>query len=224
MEIEGGTFGNTPHSGVTGPSSVDRRATTDIQGADHAFLWKTEAADPDIYEDAREPAEHSPLPACMRVLLRRGSDLFRDPSASSAARRIKGLRPPRTFYFIHPTHMHRRSTRPSSKGNALNSARGSGAGEYLAMREGIPSAQRTHRDLLNDLGAVGGFLFDVGSGRYPPQGDDEVARATWQADLAKVRTDCKGEEADRVGSRQRSNPYGGPRVAAGPRLALGFDV
>ncbi|MBI4622758.1 MAG: hypothetical protein HY736_05980 [Verrucomicrobia bacterium] len=62
--------------------------------------------------------------------------------------------------------------------------------EYLAMREGILRLNAEHRDLLsNDFGAIGGFLFDVGSGHYPPpphEGDD-AARAAWEADLQKVR-------------------------------------
>ena len=52
--------------------------------------------------------------------------------------------------------------------------------EYLAMRDGIEALNARYRDLLsNDLGAVAGLLFDIGSGRYqaPPRGDDASARA-----------------------------------------------
>ncbi|MCO6419317.1 hypothetical protein JYK14_24605 [Siccirubricoccus sp. KC 17139] len=45
------------------------------------------------------------------------------------------------------------------------------------MRQGILALNATHRCLLsNDLGAVGGLLFDVGSGRYPaPPREDDAA-------------------------------------------------
>jgi type II restriction enzyme len=52
--------------------------------------------------------------------------------------------------------------------------------EFLAMREGILRTNDDHRDVLsNDLGAIGGFLFDIGTGRYaapPPEDDPPRAR------------------------------------------------
>src|SRR3546814_2838378 len=50
-----------------------------------------------------------------------------------------------------------------------------------------------HRSWLsNDLGAIAGFLFDVGKGRVPlpPAGDNAAARAAWATDLAQVRADA----------------------------------
>lgn len=42
--------------------------------------------------------------------------------------------------------------------------------------------------LSNDLGAIAGFLFDVGSGRYPLLAEDgPAALARWEADLACIR-------------------------------------
>lgn len=60
------------------------------------------------------------------------------------------------------------------------------------MRAGILRINGEQRALLsNDLGAVAGLLFDVGSGRYapPPRDDDATARTAWEADLALVRTE-----------------------------------
>lgn len=62
--------------------------------------------------------------------------------------------------------------------------------DYLAMREGILRLNEEQRDLLsNDLGAVAGLLFDVGSGRYepPPRTADPAQATAWLADLARVR-------------------------------------
>src|SRR5581483_11603192 len=100
--------------------------------------------------------------------------------------------------------------------------------EFLAMRQGILELNGRYRDLLsNDLGAVGGFLFDVGSGRFPlpPREDDAQARQRWQEDLAKVRDDsaraAKLLEAAREGDHTHTQVQGWLRDLG---LALGFQV
>jgi type II restriction enzyme len=96
------------------------------------------------------------------------------------------------------------------------------------MRNGVLRLNAQYRDLLsNDLGAVGGVLFDVGSGRYtaPPREGDEVARLAWETDLARVRgEDAKARkaiEAAREGDRTHTEIQGWLRDLG---LALGFDV
>ncbi|MFX5813218.1 type II restriction endonuclease, partial [Acinetobacter baumannii] len=62
--------------------------------------------------------------------------------------------------------------------------------EFLAMREGVLALNARHRGhLSNDLGAIGGLLFDLGSGRYPapPREDDVDDVRAWKEDLARVR-------------------------------------
>src|SRR3546814_5556231 len=61
------------------------------------------------------------------------------------------------------------------------------------MRRGILELNAAHRSWLsNDLGAIAGFLFDVGKGRVPlpTAGDNAAARAAWATDLAQVRADA----------------------------------
>ena len=68
---------------------------------------------------------------------------------------------------------------------------------YLSMREGALRLNAEHRShLSNDLGAVAGLLFDIGSGRYaaPPRNDDVNARSAWEADLQKVRGESAAAE------------------------------
>ena len=51
------------------------------------------------------------------------------------------------------------------------------------MREGALRLNAEHRaHLSNDLGAIAGLLFDIGSGRYtaPPRDDDAGTRSAWQ--------------------------------------------
>jgi type II restriction enzyme len=66
----------------------------------------------------------------------------------------------------------------------------------LAMREGVVVLNANHRKLLsNDLGAVAGLLFDIGSGRYtaPPLDGGQEAAVAWQKDLAKVREETAAQ-------------------------------
>ncbi len=61
---------------------------------------------------------------------------------------------------------------------------------YLSMREGLLRLNAQYRlKLSNDLGAIAGLMFDIGSGRYaaPPQAMDAAATALWQEDLERVR-------------------------------------
>lgn len=57
----------------------------------------------------------------------------------------------------------------------------------MAFAVGKPTCSRAL--LSNDLGAVAGLLFDIGTGRYqaPPGAKDDAARAAWSADLVEVR-------------------------------------
>jgi type II restriction enzyme len=96
------------------------------------------------------------------------------------------------------------------------------------MRQGILALNAECRDLLsNDLGAIGGLLFDVGSGRYaaPPRTNDAAARSAWEADLAKVREESvkasKLAAAEREGDRTHTEIQGWLRDLG---KALGYDV
>lgn len=96
------------------------------------------------------------------------------------------------LYFIHPTVAPPFNTAIVKGYNLLTGSKvklGKWS-EYLAMRAGILRLNQEHRDLLsNDLGAIGGLLFDLGSGRYlpPPRAADAASMTEWQADLAAVR-------------------------------------
>lgn len=85
-----------------------------------------------------------------------------------------------------------------------------------------------HRELLsNDLGAIAGFLFDLGAGRYPlpPRDGDTAAEEAWRADLVRVRQEAashrKALEAGRDGDRTHTEVQGWLRDLG---RALGFEV
>jgi type II restriction enzyme len=229
-QINEGTFGNVYKGSsletVVGSIAEQRQI---FRGADHAFLWKPKLRIPDIYENRdNQLAFGSFLNTCaccpggeavvaaIRMLDRHG---------------IKGLGPAAAnlLYFLHPTTMPPFNTAIVKGYNDLMGARvklGSWD-QYLAMRNGILALNAKYRDLLsNDLGAVAGLLFDIGSGRWtPPPKDGEMGRRAWETELARERQenarDAKRREEEGAGDRTHTEVQGWLRDLG---RALGFHV
>ena len=230
QEIEAGTFGNQYRGSsleVAVKSIAEQRQI--FKGADHAFLWKPKLRIPDIYENEdNQRAFGRFLDVCVCC---HGEDDVLTAIRTLDGHRIKGLGPAAAnlLYFLHPTVVPPFNTAIVKGYNAVTGANvklGSWS-EYLAMRAGILRINEEHRDLLsNDLGAIGGLLFDVGSGRYtaPPRGDDVDARAAWEAELAKVRAESEKQTkaaATRADDRTHTEVQGWLRDLG---RSLGFDV
>jgi type II restriction enzyme len=201
-----------------------------FKGADHPFLWKPKLRIPDIYESRdNQIAFGQFLDTCMccnteEQLLSAVHRLDR--------KEVKGLGPAAAnlMYFLHPTLMPPFNTAIVKGYNALTGAKvklGSWT-EYLAMRAGILRIVEEQRNLLsNDLGAVGGLLFDIGQCRYsaPPLEPDADARAAWERDLAIVRDlgakEKKATDEARESDRTHTEIQGWLRDLG---RALGFSV
>src|SRR3546814_2753870 len=70
------------------------------------------------------------------------------------------------------------------------------------------SSDLQFRDLLsNDLGAIGGLLFDIGSGRYPapPRDEEEQAFGSWPERLEQARADAQA--LNKALAKQRSEEH-----------------
>jgi type II restriction enzyme len=230
-EIEAGTFGNvykgTSLETVVGSIAEQRQL---FKGADHAFLWKPKLRIPDIYENVEHQRAFGRfLDACSCCTT---DDQVIRAIGEMDARAIKGLGPAAAnlLYFLHPTLVPPFNTAIVNGYNALTGAKVKLGrwSEYLAMREGILRLNAAHRDLLsNDLGAIAGLLFDIGSGRYaaPSRADDAGARTAWEADLSRVREEsAKYEKAlatAREGDRTHTEVQGWLRDLG---RALGYDV
>ena len=196
-EIAQGKFGNTYRGSsleVVVHAIAEQRQI--FKGADHAFLWKPKLRIPDIYED---PENQRVFGRFLETCCECGcADDVVTAIRKLDAKRIKGLGPAAAniLYFLHPTLAPPFNTAIVKGYNALTGAKvklGSWE-EYLAMREGILRLNDEHRQLLsNDLGAVAGLLFDIGSGRYeaPPATADQSD--AWLADLARVRAETSAE-------------------------------
>lgn len=230
-EIEEGSFGTAYKKSsletVVGAIAEQRQV---FRGADHAFLWKPKLRIPDIYENyEHQRAFGKFLSAC--VCCKDGEDLV-EAVRRLDAHQIKGLGPASVnlVYFLHPTLVPPFNTKIVKGYNALTGARVKLGrwDEYLAMREGILRINDDHREVLsNDLGAVGGLLFDLGSGRYtpPPRDGDDSVFSAWKIDLEKVRKDSTvAANAARLAGVQDATHTQVQSWLRDLGLALGFDV
>ncbi|MHB1072226.1 MAG: type II restriction endonuclease [Gemmatimonadaceae bacterium] len=230
-EIESDAFGNAYKGSsletVVGSIAEQRQL---FKGADHAWLWKPKLRIPDIYENREHQLAFGRFLHACACCETEGPVL--DAIRQLAQRGIKGLGPTAAnlLYFLHPTIVPPFNTAIVKGYNALTGAKVKLGrwDEYLAMREGILAINNVHRDLLsNDLGAIAGFLFDLGSGRYvaPPLADDAAAREAWEADLTRVRVDAarldKAELTAREGDRTHTEIQGWLRDLG---RALGYEV
>lgn len=203
-EIEAGAFGVTYRGSsleTVVHSIAEQRQI--FKGADHAFLWKPKLRIPDIYENNdNQRAFGRLLDHCC------GCDNADDVISGIRTIdqvKIKGLGPAvaNLLYFLHPTLVPPFNTAIVNGYNALTDAKvklGSWD-HFLAMRSGVLDLNDEYRDLLsNDLGAIGGLLFDIGSGRYPapPLNEADGSDADWFKRLETAR-----EEASTLSKAQR---------------------
>jgi len=196
-EMEEGTFGSSYRGSsleTVVRSIAEQRQL--FKGADHAFLWKPKLRIPDIYESAENQRSFGAfLDVCLCC---ESGNAIVEAIHALDSKSIKGLGPAAAnlLYFLHPTLAPPSNTAIVNGYNALMGAnvRLGRWKDYLAMREGILRINNAHRDLLsNDLGALAGLLFDIGSGRYaapPREAEDGAARSGWESDLLRVREDA----------------------------------
>ena len=167
-----------------------------FKGADHAFLWKPKLRIPDIYENAAHQRAFGRLLdhcACCDTAEEIISGIHTIDRLN-----IKGLGPAvaNLLYFLHPTLVPPFNTAIVNGYNKLTGGKvklGSWP-HFLAMRSGVLDLNEQFRDLLsNDLGAIGGLLFDIGSGRYPapPRGEEDQSASGWTARLEQARAEAQ---------------------------------
>jgi type II restriction enzyme len=230
-EIERGTFG-VAYRGSSLETVVHSVAEQRqiFKGADHAFLWKPKLRIPDIYESPEnQRAFGRLLDACS--CCDTAEEIIGHIHTIDRLK-IKGLGPAvaNLLYFLHPTLVPPFNTAIVKGYNALTGANVKlGSWEhFLAMRSGVLDLNDRHRDLLsNDLGAIGGLLFDIGSDRYPapPLDGSGAALASWGERLEAAREEARtlSKAALREGENERTHT----EIQAWLRdlgLALGYDV
>lgn len=207
-EIEAGTFGNTYRGSsleTVVHSIAEQRQI--FKGADHAFLWKPKLRIPDIYENPGNQRAFARLLETCDCCSEAEEVLRAIRALDSHA--IKGLGPAvaNLLYFIHPTLVSPFNTAIVKGFNAVtrSNVKLGRWDHYLTMRQSILAFNAAHRGLLsNDLGAAAGFLFDVGSERYPlpPIADDMASHDAWRKDLEAVRAQSASQAKQLAASRQ----------------------
>lgn len=230
-EIEAGRFG-VAYRGSSLETVVRSVAEQRqiFKGADHAFLWKPKLPIPDIYENPdNQRAFGRLLHHCS--CCDSAEEII---SGIHAIDRLKitGLGPAvaNLLYFLHPTLVPPFNTAIVKGYNALTGANVKlGSWEhFLAMRAGILDLNDRYRDLLsNDLGAIGGLLFDVGSGRYPPPpfDDAQTMAGNWLTRLDDARTQAQAHDMAIIAQNESERSH--TEIQAWLRdlgLALGYDV
>jgi type II restriction enzyme len=230
-EIERGVFG-VAYRGSSLETVVHSVAEQRqiFKGADHAFLWKPKLRIPDIYESPEnQRAFGRLLDACS--CCDTAEEIIGHIHAIDRLK-IKGLGPAvaNLLYFLHPTLVPPFNTAIVKGYNALTGANVKlGSWEhFLAMRTGVLDLNDRHRELLsNDLGAIGGLLFDIGSERYPAPPLDATGDtlANWGQRLKAAREEARtlSKAAQREGENERTHT----EIQAWLRdlgLALGYDV
>lgn len=230
-EIEAGTFGSAYKGSsletVVGAVAEQRQV---FKGADHAFLWKPKLRIPDIYENRENQLAFARfLDACACC---DGEERLVSAIRRLDERKVKGLGPAAAnlLYFLHPTLALPFNTAIVRGFNTLTGARVKLGRweEYLAMRERVLQVNAAHRDVLsNDLGAIAGLLYDLGTGRYPapPLEDERKAAERWRASMEAIRDANARERAtlDAASAADRTHA----EIQCWLRdlgLALGFDV
>lgn len=227
--IEDGTFGtayrDSPLESVIACVAEQRQI---FRGADHAFIWKPKLRIPDIYENAENQRLFARfLDTC--VCCDSDEQIVAAIQALDA-KKIKGLGPAAAnlLYFLHPTLVPPFNTAIVNGYNAVTGARIKLGrwDHYLAMRRGMLELNDRYRGLLsNDLGAIAGFLFDLGSARYVlPETEDSAGLATWRQTLVTAIAEepvSKASAADQLAETSHTAVQAWLRDLG---LKLGFDV
>lgn len=200
--IKAGTFGNdfkgSPLEFVLTCITEQKQV---FEGAAHPFYWKPKLRIPDIYENEENKAAFGRfLESCLSCST---ADRLIREILTLDGYRIKGLGPAvaNILYFLHPTLMPPFNTAMLNGFNTVfgdNKKLGSWTA-YLEMRETILHANEELQPALSkDLGAISGFLFDVGVGKIALQSNFETAleldRVKLEKALKKRHEDVRKEQ------------------------------
>lgn len=136
-------------------------------GVSHPFYWKPKLRIPDIYENEQNKKAFGQfLENCFEYNTKEDTIIKEIIKLDNL--KIKGLGPAiaSILYFLHPTIIPPFNTAIINGFNTLfndNKKLGSWS-EYLKLRETVKETNDKYKSLLsNDLGAIAGLLFEIGS-------------------------------------------------------------
>ncbi|MBJ7882613.1 hypothetical protein [Gelidibacter salicanalis] len=172
-------------------------------GVAHPFYWKPKLRIPDIYEnETNKIAFGQFLENCFDY--NAGEETIIKEIIKLDQLKIKGLGPAvaSILYFLHPTMIPPFNTAIINGYNALfNDKKKLGSwSEYLKLRETIVETNEKYRSVLsNDLGAITGLLFEVGSKKMIIGNEKfitEQERTKFENQVAKRRKEVVNEQLE----------------------------
>lgn len=173
-----------------------------FEGAAHPFYWKPKLRIPDIYENQQNKQAFGQfLENCLNA---KNEDQIIKEILKLDALKIKGLGPSvaSILYFLHPTIIMPFNTAIINGFNHLFQDKkklGSWM-EYLKIREVVIEKNTIHKlDLSNDLGSIGGLLFEIGTQKLFIGNDEylsEPERKKFEKLIVKRHQDIKVEKED----------------------------
>ncbi len=193
-------------------------------GVAHPFYWKPKLRIPDIYENqANKTAFGQFLENCINA--KTGEQILKE-IVRLDSQKIKGLGPAvaSILYYLHPTLFPPFNTAILNGFNALFTDKkklGSWS-EYLKIREVLIEINSKHKsELSNDLGAIAGLCFEVGSQKMLIGSDEylsEAERTKFEKGVEKRRKEIQDEKQEE--NLHAEMQYHLLKIG----VSLGFDV
>jgi len=171
-------------------------------GVAHPFYWKPKLRIPDIYENQQNKIAFGQfLENCLNA---KTEEQIVKEILKLDELKIKGLGPAvgSILYFLHPTLMPPFNTAIINGFNAIfkDKKKLGSWSEYLKIREILIETNTKHKaDLSNDLGAIAGLLFEVGSQKLVLGGDEYLSleeRNKLERLMEKRHSEVKAEKED----------------------------
>lgn len=151
-----------------------------FEGAAHPFYWKPKLRIPDIYENEKNKLAFGQfLENCLYT--KNEEQLIREIIKLNDLK-IKGLGPAvaSVLYFLHPTIIPPFNTAIINGFNHLfkDKKKLGSWSEYLKIREVLIDTNARHlNELSNDLGAISGLLFEIGTQKLMLGGDEYLSES-----------------------------------------------
>lgn len=159
-----------------------------FEGAAHPFYWKPKLRIPDIYENQRNKQAFGQF--LENAMNAKTEEQLVNEILRLDALKIKGLGPAvaSILYFLQPTIVPPFNTAIINGFNRLFGDKkklGSWT-EYLKIRDVLMEKNNTHKaELSNDLGAISGLLFEIGTQKLLVGGGEHLSEAE-KAKLEKL--------------------------------------
>jgi len=171
-------------------------------GVAHPFYWKPKLRIPDIYENQQNKIAFGQfLENCLNA---KTEEQIIKEILKLDALKIKGLGPAvaSVLYFLHPTIIPPFNTAIINGFNVLfkDKKKLGSWSEYLKIREVLIETNSNNKaDLSNDLGAIAGLLFEVGSQKLVLGNDEYLSleeRSKIEKLMEKRHSEVKVEKED----------------------------